>query len=342
MVNSDFETDQSPTTDSVYAQGSGYIWSNPSDSSARSANAVAGDVISGMGKGDYRLTLAQQQPYVPRTTYRGPAVRRSQSLIDDQGRKVNIVGRTHTQTTSDTYKRGMTASRRMASMGDYQQEFFQKWDDPKFRQWFTTRAVAAGIVPQSRTIDDYWNAWNKLGESVAGMVGWSGTPEQYLEFIASGKKLTPQEIDAAMAKGSQLIDPATGKPYGSTSGAPGAEPVNPISTTTSTSVASLNPLAANAAVNDLAKALLGRMPSKAELRRYRRAMNGILSSNPTVTTTTTDQTDPNNVKVSTRTKDGASAQDAVAAMQDRIEQSSEGRAFGVGKAFEDALRMMGN
>lgn len=322
--------------DVTYGQD-GSIANGTGAAGSQTANDIANNVLGGYGSGDYRVMASQSEPLVrrySRTAVRTPGRRIAQSMIDDSGRKITVPGRTH----AVVKKPGTTS----VGLSAYQQEFFEKWDDPKFKAWFTSRAVASGRVSPTGSIEDFYFAWNKIGQDVASMPGWAGTPEQYLEWAASGRKLSAEQVQSAIDKGSALINPTTGRPWGEQAGAAGTEPVNPIYTTTSTSVASLNPLAANAAVSDLAKALLGRMPSKAELRRYRRAMNGILKSNPTVTTTTEDRTDPNNVTVSTRTKGGASAQDAISAVQDRVEQSSEGRAFGVGKAFEDALRMMGN
>lgn len=298
-------------------------WSSPG---ADYTQATVNSVLDGQGSGDARTTQTQTEPYVRRLG-KGAAYRTGGHVLDDSGRKV-----------APTLHAPKTAT-----VSSYQQEFIEKWQDPKFKSWFVSRAVAAGLVsnPATASIDDYWTAWNAVGTKAASMPGWSGTPEQLLEFMASGKQFGPDSVKSAIAKGEALIDPLTGQPYGNASGVTAAA-VNPIQTSTSTSYASINPLAARSAINDLSKALLGRMATNAEIARYRKAMNGILKSHPTVTTTTTDATDPNNVKTSSSTKDGASATDAVNAMQDRVEQSSEGRAFGVGKAFEEALRMMGN
>ena len=232
-------------------------------------------------------------------------------------------------------------TRNTAGLTDFSNEFYDRWDDGNFRAWFISRAVAAGMVndPTKATVGDYWDAWSAIGK-MAASARWSGTPEQYLEFRASGQRLSEKEVDQQVDAGTVLIDPNTGQPIGVIEA--GEEiPEQPITTATQTTYASLNQLTARAAIDRMSQALLGRRASKAEIKRYRAAMEDLLKRNPQVSTRTTDATDPNNVK-STVTEDsaGMTQDDAVQNTQYEMQDSSEGRAYTVGSMFEDALAMM--
>lgn len=269
---------------------------------------------------------------------------------------------------------------RYSTLDAFVGEFYRKSQDKNFMVWYTSRAKAAGLLPTSRrvTLEDLETIWQQLGKKVQSNPAWKGTPEQYLEYLASNKIATAKDVAKAIKSGIPMRDPETGKAVVGTSGGarvdpdtglplvdlsqasgelvPGEDimgfdevygdaevppPPPPITTEKHVSRTTINPLAANAATDQMAQALLGRMATKKEMARYRAVMNGILKSNPTVSTVRRDATDPYNVKVTTTTKDGASAADAQAAAQMRMQRSSEGMAFNAGKMFEQALRMMG-
>jgi hypothetical protein len=219
----------------------------------------------------------------------------------------------------------------------YMQEFYEKWEDPNFQTWMMSRAIASGQVSgKDGTYQDYLNLWEAAGKAVASG-NWAKTPEQYIEWIASGQSVTAREVAKAIASGEPILD-ANGLPI-----LPGVgenAPVNPITTHRSTSSATINREAAYAAADQLSMQLLGRMATKAEMRKARGVMNKLLAANPTVSTTTTDQTDPNNVVSTTDTTDGMSAEDAQAALAMKIRRSSEGTAYTVGTMFEDAMRIL--
>jgi hypothetical protein len=221
----------------------------------------------------------------------------------------------------------------------YMQEFYDKWDDPNFQTWMMSRAIASGVNGKNATYSDYLNVWEAAGKAVAAGY-WSGTPEQYIEWIASGQQVSPEDVQKAIASGEPILD-KDGNPIlpGMGASAP-AEPVNPITNYRSTSSATINREAAYAAVDQLSQALLGRMATKAEMRKARGVMNRMLAANPTVTTRTVDQTDPNNIVESSHTNTGMSAADAEAALQMKIQRSSEGTAYTVGSMFEDAMRIL--
>jgi hypothetical protein len=227
-----------------------------------------------------------------------------------------------------------------APLSTYVQEFYDKWDDPNFQTWMMSRAIASGVNGKTATYGDYFDVWRTVGEAVAKGY-WKGTPEQYLEWLASGQQVSPADVQKAIADGTPIFD-KDGNPILPGVGGPGApaEPVNPITNYRSTSSATINREAAYAAVDQLSQALLGRMATKAEMRKARGVMNRMLAANPTVTTRTVDQTDPNNIVETSHTTDGMSAADAQNALQMKIQRSSEGTAYTVGSMFEDAMRLL--
>jgi hypothetical protein len=112
---------------------------------------------------------------------------------------------------------------------------------------------------------------------------------------------------------------------------------NPITTNVTTSSITMNREQADAIADEVAMQVLGRMASKSEMAKARKAMNRMLAANPTVSTYTQDATDPDNLKTTVDTKSGTSAADAAAAYEMKMRRSSEGMAFNVGKNFETAL-----
>ena len=225
-----------------------------------------------------------------------------------------------------------------SSVEEFAAEFWDRWQDNNFRTWLTSRLVATGRTKAGETgPQEAFGAWVQLGEETAKSSGWTGTPEQLLDFYATGSRLSADAIEEAMKRGDlvTLPDGTTVDPNGPWQ--------NPIQSVTRTSTASINQSTANMSVDDLSRNLLGRMASEKELSRYRDAINGWLEQNPTVETTTTDSTDPDNVQQTTSVEDpGMSAQDALNRLEFKMRRGSEGMAFNVGKMFEDALRMMGS
>lgn len=115
---------------------------------------------------------------------------------------------------------------------------------------------------------------------------------------------------------------------------------NPIRTVKTVSTSTMNNSAAEAAVDDLARGLLGRMGGDKELARYRKQINAFLKANPTVTTEVQDATDPANVRVTNTRKEGASPTDAVNVLEMKMRRGSEGMAFNIGQMFDEALVKM--
>lgn len=234
---------------------------------------------------------------------------------------------------------------RGVSVEDYMQEFYDKWDNPSFQTWFMSRTLAAGITNGKSTYEDYLSAWEKIGKTAASGY-FKGTPEQYLEWAATGQQVSADEIRKEIETGTPVYDPVTDAAilpaYGTTdeSGQSGDTVANPITTYKQTSSATINKDAAYAAADQIGQQLLGRMLTKAEMRKAYRVMNGMLAENPTVTTTTRDATDPNNVVESSHTKQGMSASEAEAALRQQMQRSSEGTAYTVGNMFEDAMKYL--
>jgi hypothetical protein len=229
-----------------------------------------------------------------------------------------------------------------AALTEYNAEFFSRWADPNFQTWLTSRMAAMGV--KDRSAEGAYSFWVTSGEKVSNASGgqspsgFTGTPEQYIEYMANGGRfVTLDQVEADIAAGAMAIGP-DGVPVD-----PFATDVaqSPIQTTTQRNFATINPQAANAMVDDLSRALLGRMATEKEMKKLRGAMNKYLAKNPTVTKTITDSTNPDDVVMTTNTTDGASAADAQAAAEMKMRRSSEGQAFNAGKMFEDAFRMMG-
>ena len=99
----------------------------------------------------------------------------------------------------------------------------------------------------------------------------------------------------------------------------------------------MNKAAAEGAVDQLARGLLGRMANDTELAKYRKQINAFLKSNPNVRTEVQDATDPSNIKVTSSEKAGATPTDAASVLEMKLRRGSEGMAFNVGQMFEEAL-----
>lgn len=216
------------------------------------------------------------------------------------------------------------------SVDDYAAEYWKRvQDDPAFEQWIIQRAWAFGadvIDKDGRfNVNQGFTFWGWLGNAVSSnpMIRDTQTPEMYADsrYNTVGGDAKFQE-------------------YAKSTGIGVDENANPIKTTTSIYRTKANPEVVNAGVDQLARSLLGRMASEKEMARYRKQINSFLASNPTVSTQTIDSTDPNNVKMSTSTKEGASASEAMSVLEMRMRRGSEGMAFNAGKMIEDAMMRM--
>lgn len=217
-----------------------------------------------------------------------------------------------------------------ATVDDYSGEYWTKVNDEKFQLWMRQRASIFGVdlLDKDGKFDLLKGAqvWAQFGTIVASnaQLRSTMTPEQWadMQYQKSGG-------DAAFTAYQEAL---------AAQGA--AAEVNPITTTTETAYTTMNKGAAEAQVDQLARALLGHLATESQLARYRGVINSFLKANPTVRTTTRDATDPDNVKITSKTKDGASAQDAVNMLEMKLRRGSEGMAFNAGKMIEDALAMM--
>lgn len=259
-------------------------------------------------------------------------------------------------------------------LSQFSGEFMEKWQDPNWARWFISRSIAAGYNKNTDRIKDFLDTWEEIGKKAAGMPYWNGTPETLLEWQASGAKVDDADLYKFIASGMK-IDPVTGKPIPGASTDPkllptdltgeidGTDPEtspsiddgpyddegqlkfepppDPITTQTSVDTTTISKAAAYAAADQIAQALLGRMASRKEMARARGVMNKLLAGQPTVNKVTRDATDPNNIKVHSSTKAGASPSDAADAYRMQVQRSSEGMAFNAGKMIETAMRMMG-
>lgn len=228
----------------------------------------------------------------------------------------------------------MTVNKR-ARLNDqlYEAEYWEKAvKDPEKRLWLARRAIMLGFAkydPKSQWLvseDDFtrggvYQMWKQAGEIVQMNPTLNQmTPEEYLDSMY-GRFGGDQGLDAKMAEERKAIP-------------------DPIQTTTQVSRYSMSSEQAASVADKVAEAVLGRMASKSEMAKARKAMNALMAANPTVTTTVSDSTDPNNVKVTSNTKAGVGPGDAAEAYEMKMKRSSEGMAFNVGKLMESAMEKL--
>lgn len=214
----------------------------------------------------------------------------------------------------------------VAPLSKYSGEYPEKLSDAAFRDWMTRRAtVLKGMDPTEAgrgLLSQGFDLWNLAGQMVAMNPVLQRTlkPEEWLEqrYIEAGGDAMYEKFAAEAAKS--------------------AAERSPITTTTSTQTYRITAAQAQGIADEMSRNLLGRMASDAELKKARGAMQKLLTA--TVQTSTTDATDPANVRVTTSVKAGVQPQDAAAILEMRMRRSSEGMAFSAGKMFEDALAKM--
>lgn len=213
----------------------------------------------------------------------------------------------------------------------YSAEFQEKLlEDPiGFQKWLSSRAAAFNVD----LIDKDGNFDVKGGENfwsyIGGLVAMNPTlrskmmPETYAD-----QRYLQMGGDAAYE--AYLQTKAVAKD-------------NPIYTSTSSSTSyNLMPdQAAEAAVDQLASSLLGRMASEKEMNRYRKQINAFLKANPSKSSSTTvSNSDTNTSDTTSTSKSGASPSDALAILEQKIKRGSEGMAFNAGQLIESAMSTM--
>lgn len=205
-----------------------------------------------------------------------------------------------------------------STLDAYKGEFGAKIEDSEFREWLKRRAtVLAGADPTkpSSLLSSGLGLWNSAGEFVAAnpQLRLSKTPEEWIDY------------QYQMAGGDAAYEAAVAEN-------------NPITHNRQVNTYTVNAAYAQAAINDMSEALLGRMASDAELKRARKSIQKLLT--PTVTDTTTDATDPNNTMTTQHTKAGVGPDDAAKLLEMRMKRGSEGMAMNVGQMFEAAMARM--
>jgi hypothetical protein len=194
-----------------------------------------------------------------------------------------------------------------ATLDEYNGEFWDRWKNPSFRAWLQSRAMAAQGLKTAPSTEDSYTFWVQYGEKAAAAVGWKGTPEQYLEFMANGGTLaTAKQVEADMKAGKLLVDPVTGLPIDPATGL--VEPDKGPVTSTSTSYDSISLSQAAAAADQALSAALGRNASASEKKLFRSKLQGALNKNPNVTKTVSDSNADGTSNTSvTHTKGGIDA-----------------------------------
>jgi hypothetical protein len=218
------------------------------------------------------------------------------------------------------------------SENDYEAEYWTNVvKNPVLRKWWAERAVAMGLAAYDPTAPDYvaekefsttggaiyqmWNLWGQ--NAMLNPTVNTRTPEELLNayYNSMGGSAAFEAAKAA---------------------AEAATP-SPIQTTKQISTYTMSKAQADAIADSIATQVLGHMASDEEMKKARSAMNGMLKANPTVTTTTSDNTDVNNQVITQHTKAGVTPDTAAQAYEMKLQRSSEGMAFNVGKLMEDAM-----
>ena len=209
-----------------------------------------------------------------------------------------------------------------STIDQYLGEYGEKISDPSFRDWITRRAAVLGGISDPTKIDPInmgldW--WQLAGTMVASnpQLQKSMTPEQWLDNqyrLMGGDQAYQTLLDDAEAAN------------------------NPISTNTQTTNYTINRVQAQAMIDSMSQSLLGRMASDSELKKARAAVQKLLT--PTVSTTTTDNTDPSNSVTTQSVKSGIGPDEAKDLLAMRMRRGSEGMAFNVGSLFESAMKRM--
>lgn len=270
------------------------------------------------------MTAQQQVDYV---LANAPQQTQAVKVIRDHGK--NTTFRYYTPTTAQTGAFETSSSGAVPTLADldaYDGEYASRLNDADFRSWMTRMAtVLWGMDPtkDADLLDKGFSLWQYAGKMVGANPSLrdSVKPEEWLETqyrLTGGDQLYEKYL--ALAKKNAQEPP-------------------PITTETSTQTYSITAAQAQGIADDMSRQLLGRMASDAELKKARGAMQKLLTA--TVTKTTTDRTDPYNVKVSSSTQAGVGPQDAAAILEMRMRRGSEGMAFSAGKMFEEALLKMG-
>jgi len=217
-----------------------------------------------------------------------------------------------------------TTSSIFATPEEYSAEWYTKvLESDEQRAWWAKMAIGLGWAKYDPNSPFGISEADFEGQ-VRGMYEWAG---EAVRMDPTLNRLTPEEWLQGL--------------YNSNGGdyryAQAKNADVPVTTNTQVSTTTIDKAQADAYADQVAMSVLGRMATDAELKKARSAMNKMLAANPTVTTQTIDRTDPANVKTTSHTQAGTSAEDAAAAYQMKMRRSSEGTAFTVGKGIEGAL-----
>lgn len=223
------------------------------------------------------------------------------------------------------------------SLDAYKGEYWTSVSNPdaakrtQFQTWLAKRAAVVFGVDLIKDDGSFnlaagQDVWNNFGNATASNqdLAKNITPEDFANMMYS-QKGGDATYDKYIATAAQEEEAAK---------------VNPITTFTQTSYTTMNKGTAEAQVDQLARGLLGHLATDKQLARYRGIINSFLKANPSVSTTTRDATDPNAVKSTTHTKEGASGADAVNMLEMKLRRGSEGMAYNAGSMIETALAKM--
>lgn len=258
------------------------------------------------------------------TAHGNPQVEADPLVLRRVGKRTNVLGDISGALLQPTSTAGLSTDlNRQGKVGSTLSSFIGEYSNlmrkDSFQEWMRKMTtVLGGGISEDRPGDllqKGQNLWEFAGKMVAAnpTLRRSMTPEEWLE----------QQYE--MAGGDALYKKIKAES-------------NPITHERTVQTQTVTTAQAQAFIDDMSNALLGRLANDAELKRARKAVQRLMT--PTVTNTTRDATDPANVQVTSKTKTGVSASDAAEVLAMRMRRSSEGTAFRAGTMFNDALSKM--
>ena len=269
-------------------------------------------------------TLAQATAFARQqgVAIASPSVEEDPLVLRRVGKRTNRLGDISGALLIPTSTRGLGENMDRQGKGNsttlssFVGEYANLMQKGSFREWMLKMTtVLGGMGPETKPgalLTAGQNLWEFAGKMVAAnpVLRRSMTPEEWLE----------QQYE--LAGGDAVYEKVK----------------SPITRETTTYTQTVTSAQAQAFIDDMSEALLGRLANDAELKRARKAVQKLMT--PTVTTSVRDATDPANVRSTSHTKTGVSASDAADVLAMRMKRSSEGTAFRAGNMFNDALAKM--
>ena len=192
------------------------------------------------------------------------------------------------------------------------------WSDEEQRAQ-VANAVKLGLLPAGSTFDDFVSrVWQ-------GAV-WRAA--KTYDASQGQRKVTPFDVIDMYGKEAQA---------GLNPNDPNSPNFTGTKTETATSINQLSEGQAWAALRNTLSGMLGRDPSDRELRNFTYKMNGLAAANPTITHTTAQYKDGQEVSRNSVTSGGFTTEDAAQAAYDNAQQSKEYGAYQAATSYFNSV-----